>query len=196
MSTITTSADLQTYMNRTLVAGVASDVVNAVNDWVESETHRCWGETKQVTEKYSWDSVVWLRHCDLVSVDEVQLGWPGQTQGVVDPSAYFSDEFGRLTFYMYANPNMSRLYNDYLQIKYTYGVATAPNDLKLAALGIAAGFYNWATNNQKDIVASQVGSYRLEYAGRVRSGTNGPDPANNTNDANWRTISRYAMKRV
>jgi hypothetical protein len=42
--------------------------------------------------------------------------------------------------------------------------------MKLAALGIAAGFYNWATSEQKEIVSAQVGSYRINYAGSAGSG--------------------------
>jgi Group II intron, maturase-specific domain len=40
-----------------------------------------------------------------------------------------------------------------------------PEDLKLAALGLAAGFYNWVTNGQKEVSSAQVGSYRLQYVG-------------------------------
>lgn len=200
MSNIITTSDLNSYMNKTLVSSVATSVVNAVNQWIETQTHRSFGETKQVTERYDWQPVTYLRHQDIVSVDQVTFGWPGDTTYTAPTDSYWSNQWGRLTL----RTNMlngfnfvqSRLYNDYMQVKYTYGVPTVPDDLKLAALGIAAGFYNWATNNQKDVVASQVGSYRLEYSGRVRSGATGPDPANSTSDANWQVIDSYRTQRM
>jgi hypothetical protein len=65
-----------------------------------------------------------------------------------------------------------------------------PEDLKLAALGIAAGFYNWASSEQKEIVSAQVGSYRVDYAGSARGGDQ-----STTSDANCAVISSYATKR-
>jgi hypothetical protein len=77
---------------------------------------------------------------------------------------------------------------EWLEVTYTYGVDEVPEDLKLAALAIAAGFYNWATNEQKEIVSAQVGSYRVSYGGSAQSG-------GTNNDANWAVIKSYATKR-
>ena len=69
--------------------------------------------------------------------------------------------FGTLYGVRRANP----AYSDWLEVTYSYGKDDVPADLKLAVLGIAAGFYNWAIGGQKEIVSTQVGSYRVEYAG-------------------------------
>lgn len=200
MSKIITASDLNAYMNKTLADGVATPVVAAVNAWIESRTHRCFGETKQAVERYDWNPVTYLRHQDILSIDAVTFGWPGQTTYTAESNAYWSNSWGRLTLRTYLlggfNFVQSEMYNDYMEVTYTYGAAETPDDLKLAALGIAAGFYNWATNNQKDIISSQVGSYRLEFSGRVRAGANGPDPANNTTDANWQVVDSYRMQRM
>lgn len=208
MSNIISTSDLTSYMQgKATNTSLAQQVVDAVNTYVETRTHRCWGETKTVTdEQYAWNSVVWLRRTDIVSVDAVKLGWPGQTQSTVDPSAYYLNPLGRLTFYMYANPNMSRLYNDYLHISYTHGYhegfkddgtpnLVVPDDLQLAALGIAANFYNWAANGNKDVVSAALGSYRLEYSGAVRS-SGQPNPATNTAEANWAVVDSYRLQRA
>jgi hypothetical protein len=197
MSQIFTKAELVSYMQGKATSDtLAQSITSAVNQWVETYTHRCWGDTATVAdEQYPWNSVVWLRHMDIQSITSVKLGWPGQQQSVVDSSAYYLNPLGRLTFYMFANQNMSRLYNDYLHISYVHGVAAVPDDLKLAAMAIAAGFYNWAANANQQVVAASVGSYRLEYIGAVRAPSGTPNPAVNIAEANWSVIDGYVMRR-
>lgn len=198
MSNIFTTSDLTSYMQgKATDATLATTVTNAVNQWVENRTHRCWGDTVTVTDElYQWNNVVWLRHQDIQEITAVKLGWPGQSQSTVDASAYYLNPLGRLTFYSNANRNMSRLYSDYLHVSYIYGVAEVPDDLKLAALGVAAGYYNWALSGNKDVVATSVGSYRVQYSGSIRpTGNQPPDPANNTTDANWAVIDSYRLRR-
>lgn len=200
MSTIITSSDFTNYMaGRATDSNVVAAVVAAINSWVETQTHRCWGEAKQVTERYDFNPILYLRHQDVVSVDEVNLGYPGQEQVTIPPGSYWPNALGRLTIYWQAltQYNPSTFNNDYMEITYTHGVEDVPDDLKLAALGIAAGFYNWATNGNKEVVASSVGSYRLEYIGAVRGAGNGTtNPSNNTADANWGVIASYRMQRL
>ncbi len=209
MSKIITATDLGTYMNKTLVTGVASQVVDAVNQWVETRTKRCWGDSVTADERYDFKRVVWLRHQDVTAINSIMLGWPGQSQQTIASTAYYWNVFGRLTMFMPfvtamsggMNGNFnstSLLLNDYMEIKYTYGVADVPQDLTLATLGIAAGFYNWATNGNQVIVASSIGSYRLEFSGAVR-GVGGPgmqQPATNPADANWEIIESYKTRRA
>jgi hypothetical protein len=200
MSVIITTSDLPaSFIN----ASLKTQVVAAVNQYIETQTHRCWGDTKTVTgERYDYTSVIYLRHQDVQSVTDVALGWPGQTSYDLPNNGFYFDKRGRLT--IYSNSLLaprkfsgSALYNDYVSVSYTYGVAAedVPADLKLAAIGIATNFYNYANAAGKDVVSASVGSYRLEYAGAVR-GNGTSEPARNTSDANFAIVDSYRMRRM
>lgn len=204
MSQIINAADLNTYTNKTLVPGLANQVVDAVNQWIETRTKRCWGETKTVTERYDWKRTFWLRHQDVTEITSIKLGWPGQTQTTIASNSYWNNAFGRVTMFpSLIGPvgginNTSMLLNDYMEVEYTYGVEVVPEDLFLATLGVATEFYNFAINGQQTVVAASVGSYRLEYIGAVR-GTAGPgaqNPAINAAEANFQVIDSYRTQRV
>lgn len=210
MSKIFSSAELDTYMvGVTLNAGLRDQVVAAVNEWIENRTHRCFGEIKTITdENHGWSNSVWLDHMDVVSITSMSLGWPGQSQTTVQSSAYFFNRQGRVTCFSNANQNISRLYNDYMHVTYTYGydrlgyaadgvTPIVPDDLKLAALSIAAGLYNYAANGNQQVVAAAVGSYRLQYIGSVRGTSSGAlNPAGNISESHWATVDSYVMKRA
>src|SRR5690242_11567296 len=131
MSKIITTEDLEDYTGKDLNSAQAEAVVDAINAWIENRTSRCWGETKQVTERYNYKQVVWLRHADIVSVDTVTLGWPGQTQTAVTSDWYYFNTLGRLSFYATLSLNYnptSRLLKDYMAVTYTYGLTEVPAD--------------------------------------------------------------------
>lgn len=198
MSQIISKNDLDNYMSPAVLDPVIGQkVVDGINDWIENRTNRCWGEAKSITERYDWGKTLWLHKQDVQSITTIKAGWPGQTQTTLDPAGYFTNSYGRVTMFWNASlqPNSSSLYNDLLEITYVYGVTAVPDDLIMAALGIAAGFYNFAVNGQRDVVASSVGSYRLEYAGAIRSAAGAPDPAKSTQDANWVIIDTYKQRR-
>lgn len=192
MSQIITIDDLSSYMNKSLTSAVAQQVVDAVNAYIENRTHRCWGEVKTATERVNWSSSLYLKHQDVVDITTAKTGFPGQTQDTIDADDYYVNSIGRLSFFTSGLPNPSRGYRDWLEIVYTYGVLDVPEDLRLAALGLASGFYNWAGNGQKDIVESQVGSYRVKYAG----GNSTDGGSDSTADANRSIIASYATKRL
>lgn len=196
MSSIINTADLNSYTGKTLTAAVATQVVKAVNQWIESRTGRCWGDTATATESHDWKPHIWLHHQDVHSITSVKFGYDLADQITIDPTTYRVNKLGRLSFGGYRNRNSFRYadYPDSLEIAYTYGVDEVPDDLKLAALGIAAGFYNWASNGQQEIVSAQVGSYRVDYSGRF-AGSEGSNPANSTPDANFAIVASYATKR-
>lgn len=205
MSQIFTLSDFTTYMKRVTVdAGVGQQVIDAVNQWIETRTHRCFGEIKSVTdERHEWSNQTWLQHQDVISVDSLTLGWPGQTQTPVQATAYFWNKYGRITFFSNANQNMSRLYHDYMHVSYHYGYSidgtnpAVPNDLKLAALALAGGMYNYAINGNQQVVAASVGTYRLQYIGSVRGASNGMTvPESNVAEGYWVTIDSYMTKRA
>lgn len=201
MSQVITIDDLQSYMvGKTLDPGLGQQVVDAMNGWVETRTGRVWGETKQVTERYDWTRNLWLRHQDVVTVDSITVGWPGKTQTTLDATGYFVNEFGRITLLWQfqnfgGNHTGSPLLNDYMGVTYTYGVTTVPDDLFLAVLGIAAGFYNFSINGQQNVVAASVGSYHLEYSGAIRGSGGIADAAKSTQDANWQIVDSYRLRR-
>lgn len=195
MSSIITVTDLQNYTGKTLVSSTATQVVNAVNQWVETYTGRCFGETKTVTETYDIDNTVWLRHQDVTSVASVQMNYPGSTISTLDSASYRYSSLGRITFYVALSVPRTLWARDSLVVTYSYGLSPVPADLVTACLGIAAGLYNYAVNGQQNVVAASVGSYRVEYAGAVRS-TGDPSPANNTAEFGFKIIDTYRARRV
>jgi hypothetical protein len=158
-----------------------------------------WGETVQVTEVYDWDSTLRLNNMDIVSIQSITLGWPSITQVTTIPSnGYFFNKYGRVTLLwrLLGTFEPTPFHNDYITVEYTYGNATVPQDLFEAALGFATQFYNWAIAGGHGIVASSVGSFRLEFAGAVRGANVGPTPYKDTAEAHYMTIKSYAMERV
>ncbi len=202
MSKIITSTEFSSYMKPTVIVdSLAQQIVSGVNGWVENYTNRCFGCTKTVTERYDWAPEIWLRHQD-VSTEEasmtIKLGYPHLQQSQLDNTSFFWNEWGRVTMYL-QQPNEfnpSAVNNDLVEITYTYGLVEVPDDLKLATLGIAGDFYNWAVNGQKDVVATSVGTYRLEFIGATRSQTPKTNPALVKAQANWNVIESYRMQRV
>lgn len=207
MSQVITIDDLTTYMpSTTLDAGTAQIIVDGANSWVETQTGRCFGETKQVAERYDWKNNVWLRHMDVISIDDVTVGFPNQTQSTLDAAGYYFNPLGRLTILGWTDNTAYSRYSDLLSVEYTYGyhvlgfqenetTPIVPDDLKQAVLGIAAGFYNWAINGQRDIASVQVGSYQIAYTNKRTSAGSTPDEATSTSDANWAVISSYKLRR-
>src|SRR5688572_2804832 len=99
MSSIITPSDLNAFTQKKLNSALASQVVAAVNAYVERVTHRCWGENKSVTERHDWNRSVWLRHQDVISITSVKTGYPGHDQDTYDSGGYHVNPLGRLSFY-------------------------------------------------------------------------------------------------
>ena len=201
MSQVITIDDFQTSMGSTAIdPGIAQQVVDGVNGWIEDYTNRCFGETKQITETYDYAKTLYLRHMDVVSVDQIDVGYPGQSHQTLDATGYFSNRLGRVTMLWasrgFSGPSMA--YNDWMSVTYTYGVLNVPDDLKMAALNIAGNFYNFVTNGQHDVSAFSVGSYHVEYASKRTTGGSGnsSDPATSTSDASWAVIDKYRQRKV
>ena len=192
MSSIITTAELAAFMDKTLNTSQSKSIVNAINQWIETQTGRCWGDTVTVKETYDWKPRIWLRHQDVRHVSSIKFGYPSETQVEIVTTSYRFNSLGRVSFLPYRGSRRYADYPDYLEITYTYGTDEVPDDLKLAALGIASGFYNWATSGQREIVASQVGSYRVEYAGSSRAGASTDASA----DTNFAIIASYKTKRA
>jgi hypothetical protein len=149
MSSIISTSDLNSFTQKTLNGAVASHVVAAVNADIERVTHRCWDEIKTVTERYDYGNRLWLRHQDVQEVSSVNSGHPGTTPVEIDRDTYYCNGLGRLSFGTFLHGCRYPDLPEWLEISYSYGVEDVPEDLKLAALGIAAGFYNWATNGPR-----------------------------------------------
>jgi hypothetical protein len=203
MSQIITTSDLNTYARKTLDPGLSAEVVNAVNDYIEGETHRCWGETKIITDEvHNFGENLWLYQMDIQSIQSITMGWPGFMTAVLPTTAFFFNPIGRVTllwslyFGGSSVMSLSKLYNDYIAVAYTYGQLTVPNDLKDAALGTAMNLYNWAYNGGHEIVATSAGSYRVEMASAVRGANVGPTPWKDVAEAHYLTIKRYTKQRV
>lgn len=194
MSQIITLDDLTTYSTGTTIdPGLGQQVVDAVNAYIETYTGRCFGETKQAVERYDYQRVVWLNSMDMQSITSVTLGYPGQTQTTIDPQNYYMVKSGRLVFPGLYTPGYAAP-QDFAEITYTYGLIEAPDDLRLAALGIAQGFYNASQNGQQDVSEVQVGSYRVQYASHLRGSENGSK--HGANDNNWAVVDSYKRKNI
>lgn len=192
MSSIISTADLAAYMNKSLTAAVSKQVVDAVNAYIERATHRCWGDTLTVKEVHDWKPRIWLHHQDVRNISSIKFGYPTAARITIDSSSYYWNKLGRVSFTpRYGGWRYADL-PEYVEVTYTYGVDEVPEDLKLAALGIAAGFYNWASDGHKTVSASQVGSYRVEYAGNKRAA----DSVDTTAEANFNVVASYATRRA
>lgn len=201
MSSIITTIDLRSSLPSVDVdSALASQVVSAVNAYVENQTHRCWGELATVTERYDLDKTLWLKHQDVTAIASIKLGWPQHDQQTLDASGYFFNSYGRVTLIWEAMggvpSNWVSIRNDFLEIEYTYGVEDVPDDLKQAAIGIGAGMYNWAKAGGHEVVRTSVGSYQVQYANGIRSAAGTPEPWNNQAEVYFRTIASFAMQRV
>lgn len=163
MSVITT-AELNTYTKKTLATGLAAQVVNGINAYIGSFTGRSFGETKTTTEVLDYAPSVYLRHMDVQSVTSVSVGY-GANKRVADASTYQFNKNGRLSFF---GPRQwwvpSFRHNDALEVVYTYGTTTVPDDLKLAALSLAADMYNYSNSGGKESKSVSVGSYSRTFA--------------------------------
>lgn len=173
-------------------------VVEAVNAWIENMTSRCWGESKTVTELQDASGVVWLDHPDVTNIVSVTTGYPNQTgddRRVLPADGYYCTKEGRLTLSRGRQTALSPSTLDYLSIKYEYGVdeGDVPADLKLAALGIAAGYYEYVSNGGREVSRAQVGSYTVQYESSGGDG-NGALGAAVSRDS--RIVRSYALRRV
>jgi hypothetical protein len=196
MSQVITIDDLTSYMpTSTLDDGLTQQIVDGINSWIETSTNRCFGETKQVAERHDWGRMVWLNHMDVQSIEAVSTGWPQQTAVTVPSTGYFWNPYGRLEFFGLYGAMVGRNIRDYLLVEYTYGVVDVPDDLKMACLGVAAGFYAWASNGNRDVASVSVGSYHIEYTNKRTTAGSVPDPATSTADANWAVIESYKLRR-
>ena len=133
----------------------------------------------------------------------VILGYPNKMQEQLDNTSFFWDQWGRVTMYLQQPRqfNPSAVNNDLVQITYTYGVVNVPADMQSAALAIAANYYNWCVNGQKDVVSANIGNYRLEFEAAVRGVGGGPDGnappvAHSTMQMHWNTLNRYRMRHL
>jgi hypothetical protein len=192
MSSIITPAQLNSYMQKTLPAATASLISDGINQYIENITSRAWGESKTITERYNWGRTLWLRHQDVASITSIKVGWPGQPQTTLDSTGYFLNPLGRVTMFWQAmsrGSNGSPLYNDYIEVTYTYGTENVPDDLVQAGLALASRAYTKSTQSEQAAMTQRVGSYEL----RFQQTQPGAKPEPGTPDA---VIASYATRRV
>jgi uncharacterized phiE125 gp8 family phage protein len=191
MSSIITPAQLNNYLGKTLPDGVASLITDGVNQYIETKTSRVWGETKTIIERYNWGRTLWLRHQDVTEITSIKVGWPGQAQTTIDPSGYFLNSLGRVTMLWQstARPNGSSLYNDYIEVTYSYGSTDVPADLVQAALALASRAYTKSTQGEQEAMQQRVGSFELKFQQKI-PGT-APEPGSPE-----AVVASYATRRV
>lgn len=168
MSAVVQLSDLSAYTGKDLAADAkAAQVVAAINQWILNYTGRSFGATVVITgEVHDYKPVVWLDHQDVQSVQSLKIGYPTQTQQTLAVGNYYVNEYGRLTLNRSGADIPSRGNYDLVTVDYTYGKAIVPPDLQLAALGLAADFYNDTGSSQGAITMAMVGQYRLQYSGK------------------------------
>lgn len=193
MSSIITLDDLTSYIgDDSIDAGNGQQAVDAVNDFIESQTGRSWGGSATVTERYRLSDRIFLRHRGVTAVASVKFGFPGQQQTTLNASTYFLGSTGQLRL---ARPRVvsdSRL-DDYVEVTYTYGDETVPPALKQAALQLAARNYNYATNGQQDVKSASAGSYKVEFASGSSDGSTG---SLSVTDEAMKVVRYYSPRRV
>lgn len=168
MSAVIAVSDLSTYTKKDLSAdGKAAQVVAALNQWIFNYTGRSFGATIVITgEAHDYKPVIWLDHQDVANVQTVRIGYPTQSQQTLPANNYYCNEYGRLTINRSGEDIPSRGNYDLLSVDYTYGTLVVPDDLKLAALGLATDFYNDTGGSQGAVTMAMVGQYRVMYKGK------------------------------
>ena len=194
MSTIITLEQLKS-VNPAVNDALGALVVAAVNEWIENTTSRCWGEQKSVTELYDASGVVWLRHMDVSAVSSVKIGYPNRTRTERASDSYSWSKDGRLILSYSRSTALPPSIYDQIEVAYTYGREDVPDDLVLAALGLAGGYYDYVQNGSREVTRAQVGSYTLQFAA-AGSASNGAGENGSSVSRDWQVIKAYAMRRV
>lgn len=160
---------LGNYLGKTLTNDPkAAQVVAAVNQWINTYTGRSFGTLVVVTDELQdYRPVVWTDHMDVVTIDKLQYGSPyfGGIRQVIPDGTYVFNPQGRVMINPMGRDEYARGYYDNVSIDYTYGVTAIPEDLRLAALALAADFYKSTSSSQGAITMAMVGNYKLMYKG-------------------------------
>lgn len=168
MSAVLDITDLSTYTKKDLSTdSKAAQVVAAVNAWIFNYTGRVFGATAVVTnEVHDYKPVIWLDHQDVQSIQAIRIGYPNMNPQSIPAGNYFVNEYGRVMLNMGGVDLPSKGNYDLIGVDYTYGKANVPDDLKLAALGLAADFYNDTGSSAGAITMAMVGQFRLQFNGK------------------------------
>jgi len=178
MALITTT-ELGNYINKTLATDSrATQVVSAVNQWVETYLGRYFGVEaggKTLTEVLDYTPVIFLDAMDIVSIDEVKLF--GTT--LTSTEYVINNTTGRLVLSTSGSTprvNNRSLY-DAVEVTYKAGVETVPADLKLAVLQLASENYNKRdTADNSNISSTSVGGFSVSFGTSTSSdNTTQPD---------------------
>lgn len=164
MSSIISKAELASYKGETLDDTRATQVTNAINAHIETVTGRVWGETKTVTEEpHDYAPVIFLRNMDITELTKVERGHPADDDEILPSTSYKWNSLGRLVLGTRDSRSIRPGYDEVF-VTYTHGVETVPTDLKLAALSLASGYYDFAADGDAEVTAERIGSYQLSYA--------------------------------
>ena len=158
MSVITVE-ELQAYTGTT--AATDTTAVNAVNAYINRITGRSWGAIETVTELHDYAPTIFLRNMDVQSITSVKRDYGSDQTTLVADTDYRFNDLGRLTL-SYGRASLYPALRDYIEVVYTHGVLTVPDDLKLAALALAKDFGSYATDSG-EVSSRSIGSYRLEF---------------------------------
>lgn len=174
-------------------------IASAINQQIETATARLWGDTKTVTEDYDLTGVMWLRNMDVKDVTEIKIGYPNEERTVVDSSSYTWNQYGRVTLSYLPLKVLPPTTNDYVQVKYEYGVPAdeVPADLVFAALSLAASNYSYSIEHGgKEVTSERIGSYALIYGGNSGRSGQGAGGDQQLNSREWEVIKSYSKWRV
>jgi hypothetical protein len=144
--------------------------VDALVDYVYTQTGRYYGCTKTTTEIHDYAPVIFLENLDIASIAYVKHGYSpthdfdDDTENLrtIDPEDYRWNSVGRVMLSASYCRQFSPNRHDYDQIvvKYSYGVQIAPADLKLACLQfISDGF----RNIEGEVTSEALDSFRRSY---------------------------------
>lgn len=166
---IVDTTSLGSYLGKNLTTDLkAAQVVAAVNQWINTYTGRSFGALVVIQgELQDYQPVVWLDHMDVQSIEALRFGsaFSGGVRQLIPAGSYVISPTGRLVLNPMGKDEYSRNNYDLVSIDYTYGVTTIPEDLRLAALALAADFYKSKSSSQGAITMAMVGNYKLMYKG-------------------------------
>lgn len=165
--------DLQTLKDYLGITDSDSDsqlqtIISTLPAYVKLMTGRWYGSLKEVTESYDFAPTIFLANNDVSSITWIKRGYSpdhnfesdSDNLTTLSNTDYRWNSLGRISLSSQFYNNKTKGDYDEIVVKYKYGVANVPDDIKLAAMMFAGDAYNAIDGEVTD---EQLDTYRRKY---------------------------------
>jgi hypothetical protein len=164
-----TLQELKTYLG---ISGTDNDaqlnlIITMLPAYVKLMTGRWYGALQEVTETYDYAPTVFLANADIDSITYVKRGYDPEHDfddsdlyELIDPSDYRWNKLGRISLSSQFFHNKTKDNYDEVVVKYKYGNATVPADIKLAAMMFAGDAFNAIDG---EVTEETLDTYKRKY---------------------------------